>query len=64
MAGRTAGGVVLDPIGLAAGGRVVVPDLQPAGGGGRLAAAEDVRRDPLTAVLIEIAVDAAHMVLI
>ncbi|HET7781839.1 MAG TPA: hypothetical protein VFL08_05965 [Arthrobacter sp.] len=52
MAGPTAGGVVIDPIGLAAGGRVVVPDRQPAGGSGRLADAEEDRHDPLTAVLI------------
>ncbi|MFI7107424.1 hypothetical protein ACIBK9_14015 [Nonomuraea sp. NPDC050227] len=63
VAGRTAGGVVIDPIGLAAGGRVVVPDLRPAGGGGRPAAAEDVRHDPLTAVLIDtrgLLAEAAH----
>ncbi|MEU8245900.1 hypothetical protein [Nonomuraea sp. NPDC048916] len=63
VAGRTAGGVVIDPIGLAAGGRVVVPDLQPAGGSGRLAVAEDDQHDPLTAVLIDtrgLLAEAAH----
>ncbi|MEV4373009.1 hypothetical protein AB0J71_38505 [Nonomuraea sp. NPDC049637] len=63
VVGRTAGGVVIDPVGLVAGGRVVVPDLRPAGGGGRLAAAADVRHDPLTAVLIDargLLAEAAH----
>ncbi|TQS26419.1 hypothetical protein [Microbispora sp. KK1-11] len=43
VVGRTAGGVVIEPLGLAVGGRVVVPDLQPAGGSGRLMGAEDDR---------------------
>lgn len=63
VAGRTAGGVVIDPIGLAVGGRVVVPDLQPAGGSGPLAVAEDDQHDPLTAVLIDtrgLLAEAAH----
>ncbi|PRX52638.1 hypothetical protein B0I32_13135 [Nonomuraea fuscirosea] len=63
VVGRTAGGVVIDPIGLAAGGRVVVPDLRPAVGGGPLAVAEDDRHDPLTAVLIDtraLLAEAAH----
>ncbi|MFF3671497.1 hypothetical protein [Microtetraspora malaysiensis] len=53
VVGRTAGGVVIEPVGLAAGGRVVVPDLQPAGGSGRLMVAEDERHEPLTAALLE-----------
>ncbi|MEV6984170.1 hypothetical protein AB0M95_23350 [Sphaerisporangium sp. NPDC051017] len=53
VVGRTAGGVVIEPVGLAAGGRVVVPDLQPAGGSGRLMIAEDDRHEPLTAALID-----------
>lgn len=53
VVGRTAGGVVIDPVGLAAGGRVVVPDLQPAGGSVRLMVAESIRHDPLTAALID-----------
>ncbi|MEU7746806.1 hypothetical protein [Nonomuraea sp. NPDC049158] len=63
VAGRTAGGVVIDPIGLAAGDRVVVPDLRAAGGGGPLAVAEDDQHDPLTAVLIDtrgLLAEAAH----
>ena len=43
VVGRTAGGVVIDPVGLAAGGRVVVPDLQPAGGSVTLMVAESTR---------------------
>jgi len=53
VVGRTAGGVVIEPVGLAVGGRVVVPDLQPAGGSGTLVVAEDVRHEPLTAALID-----------
>lgn len=53
VVGRTAGGVVIEPVGLAAGERVVVPDLQPAGGSGRLMVAEDDRHEPLTAALID-----------
>ncbi|MEU0567188.1 hypothetical protein ABZ297_17620 [Nonomuraea sp. NPDC005983] len=53
VVGRTAGGVVIEPVGLAVGGRVVVPDLQPAGGSGRLMVAEDDRYEPLTAALID-----------
>lgn len=63
VAGRTAGGVVIDPIGLAAGGRVVVPDLRPAGGSGPLAVAGTDQHDPLTAVLIDargLLAEAAH----
>lgn len=63
VVGRTGGGVVIDPVGLAAGGRVVVPDLQPAGGGGPLAVAEDDPHDPLTAALIDtrgLLAEAAH----
>ncbi|MFG3441973.1 hypothetical protein ACGF0J_32410 [Nonomuraea sp. NPDC047897] len=63
VAGRTAGGVVIDPIGLAAGGRVVVPDLQPAGGSGPLAVAEVDQHGPLTSVLIDtrgLLAEAAH----
>ncbi|MEU8361084.1 hypothetical protein AB0C27_34215 [Nonomuraea sp. NPDC048882] len=62
VAGRTLGGVVIDPVGLAAGDRVVVPDLRPAAGGGPLAVAED-QHDPLTAVLIDaraLLAEAAH----
>ncbi|TDD44982.1 hypothetical protein E1286_25365 [Nonomuraea terrae] len=47
------GGVVVEPVGLAAGDRVVVPDLQPAGGSGRLMVAEDDRHGPLTAALLD-----------
>ncbi|MEV7807568.1 hypothetical protein AB0O28_31930 [Microbispora sp. NPDC088329] len=53
VAGRTAGGVVIEPVGLVAGDRVVVPDLQPAGGSGTLTVAEDDRHDPLTGALID-----------
>ncbi|WP_214105039.1 hypothetical protein [Acrocarpospora catenulata] len=53
VVGRTAGGVVIEPVGLAVGGRVVVPDLQPAVGSGRLLVAEDDRHGPLTAALID-----------
>ncbi|MEV0146458.1 MULTISPECIES: hypothetical protein [unclassified Nonomuraea] len=58
VVGRTAGGVVIEPVGLAVtagsgGGRVVVPDLQPAGGSGRLRVAEDAPHEPLTAALID-----------
>ncbi|MFC5835542.1 hypothetical protein [Nonomuraea insulae] len=52
VVGRSAGGVVIEPVGLSAGGRVIVPDLQPAGGGGRLMAAGNDRHEPLTAALI------------
>ncbi|MFF4771515.1 hypothetical protein ACFY05_01500 [Microtetraspora fusca] len=53
VVGRTAGGVVIEPVGLAVGGRVVVPDLQPAGGSGRLMVAEGDRHEPLTTALID-----------
>ncbi|WP_214325746.1 SWIM zinc finger family protein [Nonomuraea sediminis] len=53
VVGRTAGGVVIEPVGLAVGGRVVVPDLQPAASTGRLMVAEDDRHEPLTAALID-----------
>ncbi|MBE3015218.1 hypothetical protein IL992_39545 [Microbispora sp. NEAU-D428] len=63
VVGRTGGGVVIEPVGLAVGGRVVVPDLQPAGGSGRLMVAEDDRHEPLTAALIDtrgLLAEAAH----
>ncbi|WP_182883663.1 SWIM zinc finger family protein [Microbispora sp. H10949] len=63
VVGRTAGGVVIEPLGLSAGGRVVVPDLRPPGGSGRLAVAEDHRHEPLTAALIDtrgLLAEAAH----
>ncbi|MEV4298754.1 hypothetical protein [Microbispora rosea] len=53
VVGRTAGGIVIEPVGLAVGGRVVVPDLQPPGGSGRLMAGENDRHEPLTAALID-----------
>ncbi|MDR8412043.1 hypothetical protein MTP10_25315 [Nonomuraea sp. 3-1Str] len=53
VVGRTGGGVVIEPVGLAVGGRIVVPDLQPADAGGRLMAAADARHEPLTAALID-----------
>jgi hypothetical protein len=53
VVGRTGGGVVVEPVGLSVGGRVVVPDLLPAGGSGKLMIAESVRHDPLTAALID-----------
>ncbi|GAA2872775.1 hypothetical protein [Nonomuraea rubra] len=63
VVGRTAGGLVVEPLGLAAGDRVIVPDLQPAGGSGRLEAGADERPEPLAAVLIEargLLAEAAH----
>ncbi|MEN3540306.1 hypothetical protein AAH991_34710 [Microbispora sp. ZYX-F-249] len=53
VVGRTAGGLVVEPLGLAAGGRVIAPDLQPAGESSRLVVAEDDRHEPLTAALID-----------
>lgn len=53
VVGRSAGGVVIEPVGLSAGGRVIVSDLQPAGGSGRLMVAENDRHEPLTAALID-----------
>ncbi|GII61521.1 hypothetical protein Skr01_16060 [Sphaerisporangium krabiense] len=63
VVGRTAGGVVIEPIGLAAGGRVIVPDLQPAGVSIKLAVAGEERHDPLTTALLEtrnLLAEAAH----
>ncbi|WP_405088976.1 hypothetical protein [Microbispora sp. NBC_01389] len=63
VVGRTAGGVVIEPLGLSAGGRVVVPDLRPPDRSGRLTVAEDVRHEPLTAALIDaraLLAEAAH----
>ncbi|MFC4119980.1 hypothetical protein [Nonomuraea zeae] len=63
VVGRTAGGVVVDPLGLAAGARMIVPDLRPAGGGGRLVVAGDDRPEPLTAALADarsLLAEAAH----
>ncbi|GAA2365659.1 hypothetical protein GCM10010404_20140 [Nonomuraea africana] len=50
---RTAGSVIIEPIGLAVGDRVVVPDLQPTGSVASLTAADDTPREPLAAALIE-----------
>ncbi|NUW42552.1 hypothetical protein [Nonomuraea rhodomycinica] len=63
VVGRSAGGVVIEPVGLAAGGRVVVPDLRPAGGSGTLVPAEQERPEPLAAALVDtraLLAEAAH----
>lgn len=52
VVGRTAGGVVVEPIGLAADGQVIVPDLRPAVSGVRLETGEEDRRGPLAAALL------------
>ncbi|MFI0424102.1 hypothetical protein [Spongiactinospora sp. 9N601] len=50
---RAAGDLVIDPIGLAAGDRLVVPDLRPAAGTGVPATMDDEPREPLAMALIE-----------
>jgi hypothetical protein len=60
---RTAGSVVIEPIGLAADGHVVVPDLRPAGATAGLAVGDDHPGDALTAALVEardLLAEAAH----
>ncbi|MFC4062854.1 hypothetical protein ACFOWE_31570 [Planomonospora corallina] len=60
---RAAGSVVIEPVGLAAGDRVVVPDLRPAGSSGGLAAADAGPREPLPAALADardLLAEAAH----
>jgi len=50
---RTAGSVVIEPVGLAVEDRVIVPDLRPAGGPGGLAVADTTPREPLLAALAD-----------
>ncbi|MEV0627498.1 hypothetical protein [Nonomuraea wenchangensis] len=63
-AGAGAGaGVVIEPIGLAAGGRVIVPDLRPATGGTLTPTWDDEPEPPLTAALTHaraLLAEAAH----
>ncbi|MEV4568564.1 SWIM zinc finger family protein [Nonomuraea sp. NPDC049419] len=63
VVGRSAGGIVIDPIGLSTGERVVVPDLEAAGASAPFAIAEPGPSDPLTAVLTDtraLLAEAAH----
>ncbi|MEV4474120.1 SWIM zinc finger family protein [Nonomuraea sp. NPDC049504] len=63
VVGRSAGGIVIDPIGLSTGERVVVPDLEPAGAGVPFAIAGSGPSGPLTAVLTDaraLLAEAAH----
>ncbi|UBU11393.1 hypothetical protein [Nonomuraea gerenzanensis] len=53
VVGREAGGLVVEPLGLAAGDRVIVPDLRPAGGGGTLEVAVEEPPEPLAAALTD-----------
>ncbi|SEU25063.1 hypothetical protein [Nonomuraea wenchangensis] len=56
-------GVVIEPIGLAAGGRVIVPDLRPATGGTLTPTWDDEPEPPLTAALTHaraLLAEAAH----
>ncbi|GAB1824629.1 hypothetical protein [Herbidospora sp. RD11066] len=50
---RTGGTVVIEPIGLSVGDRVVAPDLQPTSGAGYLSPSDDTPQEPLTATLID-----------
>ncbi|GII02794.1 hypothetical protein [Planobispora takensis] len=50
---RTAGNIVIEPVGLATGDRVVVPDLRPAGNSGRLTTTDAPPREPLAAALTD-----------
>ncbi|GIH23294.1 hypothetical protein Aph01nite_16040 [Acrocarpospora phusangensis] len=50
---RSAGGIVIEPLALAANGQVIVPDLQPPGGSHRLTLTEAAHPDPLTTALID-----------
>ncbi|MEU6797634.1 hypothetical protein ABZ907_38575 [Nonomuraea wenchangensis] len=51
VVGRAGGGIVIDPIGLAAGDRVIVPDLRPATGGTLTPTWDEEPEPPLTAAL-------------
>ncbi|SPL91766.1 YehQ protein [[Actinomadura] parvosata subsp. kistnae] len=53
VVGRRAGALVIEPLGVAAGDRVIVPDLRAEGGGGGPVAVADDRPEPLAEALIE-----------